>query len=348
MRNRLLLALSLSPFAVAERSRTGWFHSTSTTLQDAALSAVEAVGDTGGLAEWFRSHRQDRPGITQRYVEKTNFFLPIYHRHLKALKARGNVRFLELGVQSGGSQQMFLDYFGATAHAYGADLEPRILDYPNSGGAYGNITNFVGDLGNPKFLASLCRSIPRIDFILDDASHMAWHQILAFELLYPCLSPHGGVYMIEDLAEGPCHPEQGRIDGRPCDEPNELIRYMQRRAGEMILNCSSQQGKRGYSNCYPTNGWQMSTDSVHFYSGIIALQKVPYPRSPSWQADGQHATRIEAGATYVKKRFKPAPKAKNQHGMREEEAAALRQKLFGASAHGVEKPGWWRPKPKER
>ena len=33
---------------------------------------------------------------------------------------------------------------------------------------------------------------------------VGWHQILAFELLFPCLNPDGGVYMIEDLAEGPC------------------------------------------------------------------------------------------------------------------------------------------------
>ena len=35
-----------------------------------------------------------------------------------------------------------------------------------------NLTNFVGDLGDPAFLATLCKSIPRIDFILDDASHV--------------------------------------------------------------------------------------------------------------------------------------------------------------------------------
>ena len=33
-----------------------------------------------------------------------------------------DVNILELGVQSGGSQEMWLDYFGPRAHAYGADL----------------------------------------------------------------------------------------------------------------------------------------------------------------------------------------------------------------------------------
>ena len=52
-------------------------------------------------------------------IEKSG--LAAYEAYLS--KFRGcDVNILELGVQSGGSQEMWLDYFGPRAHAYGADL----------------------------------------------------------------------------------------------------------------------------------------------------------------------------------------------------------------------------------
>ena len=117
----LVQLLLLAAYARADLCPGGWCHTTSEKMQDVALAAVE--DESGGLSQWFREHR--RGGAGARAAEKTNFFLPIYHRHLQRLKARGDVRFLELGVQSGGSQLMFLDYFGQSSHAYGADLEPK-------------------------------------------------------------------------------------------------------------------------------------------------------------------------------------------------------------------------------
>ena len=61
------------------------------------------------------------------------------------------------------------------------------------------IRNFIGDIGDPAFLSFLCESIQRIDIIVDDASHLNWHQKLAFEALYPCLNPNGGIYIVEDI-----------------------------------------------------------------------------------------------------------------------------------------------------
>ena len=91
---------------------------------------------------------------------------------------------------------MWLDYFGDKAHVYGADIETAVRvvakDRP------GRIQIFIGDQGDPSYLRRLCQEIGpgRIDFILDDASHVPWHQILGVEQLFPCLNPDGGVYMV--------------------------------------------------------------------------------------------------------------------------------------------------------
>lgn len=71
------------------------------------------------LWEWLLSRHRHGHGL--KLVDKWTTYLPAYEAYLS--KFRGcDVNILELGVQSGGSQEMWLDYFGPRAHAYGADL----------------------------------------------------------------------------------------------------------------------------------------------------------------------------------------------------------------------------------
>ena len=72
--------------------------------------------------------------------------------------------------------------------------------------------------------------IPRLDVVVDDASHLNWHQRLAFEALYPCLNPEGGVYIVEDISVsdfrfqwGGCsflgYPGEGGLEGEAEGKP---------------------------------------------------------------------------------------------------------------------------------
>jgi hypothetical protein len=58
------------------------------------------------------------------------------------------------------------------------------------------VTVTIGDLGNPALLAELAASA--YDVIVDDASHLWGHQLLALEILFPSIR-EGGVYVIEDI-----------------------------------------------------------------------------------------------------------------------------------------------------
>ena len=76
---------------------------------------------------------------------------------------------------------------------FGVDVDPAVTQFNSD-----RITNQVGDIGDPRFLHLVCRTWPQLDAIVDDASHINWHQIQAFELLFPCLKP-GGIYIVEDI-----------------------------------------------------------------------------------------------------------------------------------------------------
>ena len=88
---------------------------------------------------------------------------------------------------------MWRDYLGPKSHIYGIDIEPAVTEMSQA-----RITNFIGDVGDPAFLTSVCERIGHVDAIVDDASHVNWHQKLAFEVLYPCLEPNGGIYIVEE------------------------------------------------------------------------------------------------------------------------------------------------------
>lgn len=79
------------------------------------------------------------------------------------------------------------------ADIYGADRKKHLL-FNN-----GNISTFYVDQDSKESLEQLKSLLPpKIDFVLDDASHMFDKTINTFESLYEIVSD-GGLYVIEDI-----------------------------------------------------------------------------------------------------------------------------------------------------
>ena len=81
---------------------------------------------------------------------------------------------------------MWQEYFGENFYYYGVDINPACKSieqrYPRS-------KIFIGDQGDSSFLLSVkdevaASGVP-LHIVLDDGSHIAWHQITTFETLYP-------------------------------------------------------------------------------------------------------------------------------------------------------------------
>lgn len=128
-----------------------------------------------------------------RPVTKWPHYLRFYER-IFAIHRGQPVRMLEIGVQRGGSLELWRRYLGARAIIYGIDIDPECaqrVDPPNQ--------VRIGSQDDPEFLLSVVREMGGgIDIVLDDGSHVASHQRTSFRTLWPRLS-HGGVYVIEDL-----------------------------------------------------------------------------------------------------------------------------------------------------
>lgn len=125
---------------------------------------------------------------------KWGHFLPIYDRLLKYVVNEGKpITLLEIGVQNGGSLEVWNQYLSKDSKIYGVDINPECEKVTFSD----NITFILGDASNKEFLEKHF-SDTKFDVIVDDASHLCSHVIATFEALFDKLS-YGGLYIIEDM-----------------------------------------------------------------------------------------------------------------------------------------------------
>lgn len=123
-------------------------------------------------------------------------YLRKYEWFLGRFRDRPGFRLLELGAgpewNLGASVRMWQEYFPREDfRLHVADLKPSAESLADQ-----RVTVHVGDLGQPQFLEALA-AIP-CDVVLDDASHLWDHQLLAFRHLFPAVR-RGGLYVIEDV-----------------------------------------------------------------------------------------------------------------------------------------------------
>ena len=150
------------------------------------LRAAAPQPPSNPLREFFDS-RKEGPGIW-----KLNHYFDIYNRHFHQFRGQ-EVHVLEIGVYSGGSLDMWRNYFGSKAIIYGVDIEPDCRAYEKDG-----IKIFIGDQADRSFWREFRRRVPTLDIVIDDGGHQPEQQIASLEELLPFLRP-GGVYFCEDV-----------------------------------------------------------------------------------------------------------------------------------------------------
>jgi Methyltransferase domain len=131
-------------------------------------------------------------GHTGRQSFKWHHYLEAYDRHLERFRGT-QVRLLEIGVQKGGSLQIWRKYFGRQAVIFGIDIDESCRDLDDA-----DASVRIGSQGDAEFLKSVVAEMGGIDIVVDDGGHVAEHQRASFGTLFPMLSV-GGVYLCEDL-----------------------------------------------------------------------------------------------------------------------------------------------------
>ena len=139
------------------------------------------------LFEVFTSHQG-------KVSDKWELYLREYDRLFSAYR-EAPVRLLEIGIQNGGSLDIWADYFSPGSTLIGCDINPdcSALVYDNPA-----ISFIVGDANDPAVVEQVLQRAPVFDLIIDDGSHTSGDIVKTFTLYFQHLAD-GGLFVAEDL-----------------------------------------------------------------------------------------------------------------------------------------------------
>lgn len=126
--------------------------------------------------------------------DKWAIYLREYDRLLSPYRTRG-IRLLEVGLQNGGSLEIWGRYFANAIQIVGCDIDPLCsnLRYEDP-----RIQVVVGDANSPAVQHQITSSGFPYDVIIDDGSHTS-KDIIQFFCAYFSELSDGGVFIVEDL-----------------------------------------------------------------------------------------------------------------------------------------------------
>jgi SAM-dependent methyltransferase len=129
-----------------------------------------------------------------KLTDKWEQYLAIYQGEMERFIAAGKpVRLLEIGVQNGGSLEVWSKFLPHGSAIVGIDIDPAAgaLSFA------GNVQAFVADVNDVEKVEDCIGTAP-FDIIIDDGSHTSSDIISTFKCLFSKLAP-GGKYFAEDL-----------------------------------------------------------------------------------------------------------------------------------------------------
>lgn len=210
-------------------------------------NAVMRTGARAGIEADFYAH-------TGRSIDKWHHYLEVYERHLSRFRDR-SVRLLEIGVQRGGSLQLWRRYLGSTAIIHGLDVDPTCMTNvdPET-----NVRVHTGDQADVHLLAAIVEEMGGVDVVIDDGGHQNGAQIASFEYLYPQLAADG-VYICEDTHTS-YWPEYG---GSPSGAGSFIAH------AKMLVDLLH----GWHTDAVASHAFAAHTKSILFYDSMVVLER---------------------------------------------------------------------------
>jgi O-antigen biosynthesis protein len=131
---------------------------------------------------------------TGKISDKWSLYLSEYDRLFSPM-ANQPVKLLEIGIQNGGSLEIWLRYFQNAKVILGCDINPDCarLSYDDK-----RISVVVGDANAAATQEIILKHSPQFDIIIDDGSHLSSDIAKSFALYFPYVAD-GGLFVAEDL-----------------------------------------------------------------------------------------------------------------------------------------------------
>ena len=139
------------------------------------------------LTELYKSHKG-------RVSDKWELYLNQYERILNPIRQK-NISLLEIGVQNGGSLEIWSQFFENGQAFVGCDISEDCskLEYTDQ-----RISVIIGDATTLKTKEKILQKSPFFNLIIEDGSHKSSDIVKAFAEYFPALADDG-IFIAEDL-----------------------------------------------------------------------------------------------------------------------------------------------------
>ena len=168
-------------------------------------------------------------------ARKEEHFIGLFEKFFAPYRDK-DIRFLEIGVQDGGSMKMWESYF-PSAEIVGVDNDKNCLQYETE-----RVSVHIGDQADREFMEGL----GQFDIVIDDGGHKMSQHRISFDVLFPKM-PKGSLYIIEDLHT--CYMDE-YVDDRATTE--------------WLKECIDEIQKEGA---------EYSIKAIHVYKSIVIIEK---------------------------------------------------------------------------
>lgn len=195
----------------------------------------------------------EAPG-SRRITKYENYF-EIYDRYLKPYVGT-DATIVEIGVQHGGSLQMWRSFLGPKARIIGVDINKDCLQFAEEGTEV-----YICDQSEPAFVDGLARKIGKADIIIDDGSHIPSHQRITFDSLFFEVLEDGGFYIVED-----CHTSYSKRYGGGLRARGSFIEFAKRLSDQLNF-------WHAHSPKIKNDRYAQWVSSVSFYSSVVVFEK---------------------------------------------------------------------------
>jgi len=126
-----------------------------------------------------------------------------YGPFLLAYLSTPGLRILEIGVQNGNSLKLWQNLFPGhqliAGVCYGTFGSIKVNGFKSQFSE--RVVLYHGDQSDSKFWKNVEVDLEgeKFDIIVDDGSHVPWHQIFTLETIFGTLLKEGGIYIVEDV-----------------------------------------------------------------------------------------------------------------------------------------------------
>lgn len=195
---------------------------------------------------------------------KWESYFHVYSKVLKPyIEKNVPLNLLEIGVQNGGSLQMWSKFLPKGSKIIGIDIDPNCakLKYDE------NISILIGNATDEQFLNANLKD-KKFDIIIDDGSHICSDVTNAFTFLFDRLN-FGGLYIVEDCCTSywPSHKGAFRLSTSTIEYFKNIIDAIN---FQHIKIFPENFGDNEIEKLYQLN---KQIASIQFYDAIIVIEK---------------------------------------------------------------------------